>query len=329
MKRLLAAAALLVVVLAAASAYAWRTYHQFLAAPLAVAGDGAVVTVEPGMSGSGVVARLAEQNLTEPGWRWRLLLRLEPAILQAGEYRVEPGMTPAQLLRKLARGDVIRYRFTIVEGWTVSQLFAALAGDEVLRATLAEAAPGELVADHANPEGWFLPETYTFVRGDSDRDLLKWAHDAMRQALAEAWERRVPGHPAATPYDLLILASIIEKETARDDERNRIAGVFVRRLLNGMRLQTDPTVIYGLGEAYDGDIRKRDLEADTPYNTYTRSGLPPTPIALPGRASLEAAAQPAPGDELYFVADGSGGHTFSATLDEHNQAVDRMLGRTP
>jgi UPF0755 protein len=174
-------------------------------------------------------------------------------------------------------------------------------------------------------EGAYLPETYVFTRSENALDVLAQAASAMQSALAEAWARRTDDHPARTPYELLILASIIEKETAVDEERAQISGVFVRRLKMGMRLQTDPTVIYGLGDTFDGDIRHRDLGTDTPYNTYTRTGLPPTPIAMPGRASLLAAAQPAAGTALYFVADGKGGHTFSDSLEQHRLAVDKLL----
>jgi UPF0755 protein len=261
------------------------------------------------------------------------LLRLEPTVMKAGEYRLEPGMTPPDLLGKLARGEVIQYRFTIVEGWTLQQLLAALATDpllgEAMPAAESRAWLEALVPDHANPEGWFLPETYLYTRGDSYLDVLRRSYQAMRNALDHAWGARVADHPAATPYELLVLASIIEKETALDEERGDVSGVFVRRLQKGIRLQTDPTVIYGLGAGFDGDIRNRDLTTDSPYNTYMRPGLPPTPIALPGRASLLAAARPAPGDALYFVADGSGGHTFSATLEEHQKAVKQLLERQP
>ncbi|MEJ2384101.1 MAG: endolytic transglycosylase MltG, partial [Xanthomonadales bacterium] len=272
--------------------------------------------------------------LTQADWKWRLLLRLEPAVLQAGEYRLEASMTPRDVIRRLGSGDVIHYRFTVVEGWTFRQLRQALAADTELAHELPSPDDGDwdfrgLFPELDHPEGWFLPETYLFTRGDSDRDLLLRANRAMQDALATAWEGRDTGLPLETPYELLILASIIEKETAVPQERGQIAGVFVRRLRKGMRLQTDPTVIYGLGETFDGDIRRRDLRTDTPYNTYTRHGLPPTPIALPGRAALEAAAHPEPGDTLYFVADGSGGHTFSRTLEEHQAAVDRLLNRKP
>jgi UPF0755 protein len=312
--------------------WGWSRYGEFLEQALALPEGGQVVQVEPGATGQAIVRQLAAMGLTREAWEWRLLMRLQPRVYRAGEYRLEPGMTPPQVLDKLASGDVVHYRFTVVEGWTFRQLAAALAANEVLRHELAFGeAEGrarltqELSLEHL--EGWFLPETYAFTRGDSDREILQRAHTAMKTALDEAWSARQIGLPLADPYELLTLASIIEKETARDEERGRIAGVFARRLSRGMRLQTDPTVIYGLGESFDGDIRRRDLQTDTPYNTYTRHGLPPTPIAMPGRASLMAAAQPEDGDALYFVADGEGGHTFSTTLEEHRKAVQKLIGK--
>jgi UPF0755 protein len=219
-----------------------------------------------------------------------------------------------------------------VEGWTFKQFVAALEANPVLihQIDLADNDSRDSVAAFLgleHPEGWFLPETYQFTRGDSDRDILARSHAAMVQALDEAWSFRDDELPIDSPYELLILASIIEKETALDAERPLVAGVFVRRLKKGMRLQTDPTVIYGMGDAFDGDIRRRDLQTDTAYNTYTRSGLPPTPIAMPGWKSLAAAARPANGEALYFVADGKGGHTFSATLEDHQQAVKKLTGK--
>jgi UPF0755 protein len=223
----------------------------------------------------------------------------------------------------------VQYRFTLVEGWTFRQFAVALAAntdlDHVLDPQTIDLWPAASGLDLGHPEGWFLPETYLFTRGDSDRDILIRAHAAMTNALEDAWDVRAESLPIESPYELLILASIIEKETSLDSERRQIAGVFIRRLQKGMRLQTDPTVIYGLGDTYDGDIRRRDLQTDTPYNTYTRHGLPPTPIALPGKASLAAAANPAPGEALYFVANGLGGHTFSETLEAHQQAVKKLI----
>jgi UPF0755 protein len=332
-KTILITAAVLVVLAGVVTLQAWRQYQAFLAQPLTIPDDGVVFVVEAGAGGNAVVRDLAARGLTETGWTWKLLLRLEPVVFRAGEYRLDTGMLPQDVVWRLASGRVVQYRFTIVEGWTFRQLLEALAADHELvhELPLNDSGSwdfGELFPELEHPEGWFLPETYQFTRGDSDRDLLLWAHQSMQDALAEAWQSRDTGLPLETPYDLLILASIIEKETALPHERGQIAGVFVRRLLKGMRLQTDPTVIYGLGEAFDGDIRRRDLTTDTPYNTYTRHGLPPTPIALPGRAALDAAAHPEPGDTLFFVANGDGGHTFSRTLEEHQQAVKRLIEKT-
>jgi UPF0755 protein len=324
--------ALATLIAVAAGLALWRQYESFIDTPLAVPPAGYVYTVRSGASGRDLVADLARLGLTRDGWQWQLLMRLEPAVYRTGEYRLEAGMRPRDVLRRLSEGPLVQYRFTLVEGWTFRQLWDALASDPVLvRELERDTDPLDtvraLLPDVDHPEGWFLPETYLFTRGDSDRDILERAHAAMKNALQDAWSSRDLGLPLETPHELLVLASIIEKETARDDERERIAGVFVRRLQKGMRLQTDPTVIYGMGEAFDGDIRKRDLTTDTPYNTYTRHGLPPTPIAMPGRASLEAAAHPAPGEELYFVTDGSGGHTFSKTLAEHQAAVRKLVGK--
>jgi UPF0755 protein len=308
-------------------------YQQFVQQALDVQPDGQVFVVDPGMSGRAVIQQLQAIGITEFNWQWRWLMRQQPAPLQAGEYLLEAGITPAQLLRLMQSGEVIHYRFTIVEGWTVAQLLAALQADALLGSGVGSARDLAGLATELtgaeNPEGWFLPETYQFVRGYSAADLLQRAYLDMQSALQAAWEQRVDDHPAKSAYELLTLASIIERETAVESERGEISGVFVRRLQKGMRLQTDPTVIYGLGAAFDGDIRKKDLQTDTPYNTYTRFGLPPTPIALPGIASLQAAAQPQPGTSLYFVANGQGGHTFSDTFEEHQDAVNVLLGRKP
>jgi UPF0755 protein len=320
-----------VMALAAAGLWmAWDRYEKFLRQPLTIPVKGQVFEVAQGATGSEIVRQLSSRGYTRPGWEWRLLMRLEPHVYRAGEYRLESGMGPQDVLALLSSGRVIQYRFTVVEGWTFSQLIAALAANETLKHELDPDEPAGMQGlldemEIVHPEGWFLPETYQFTRGDSDRDILERAHRAMKESLQEAWASRIIGLPIEDPYELLILASIIEKETAVESEREQIAGVFTRRLQRGMRLQTDPTVIYGLGESFDGDIRRKDLKTDTPYNTYTRHGLPPTPIAMPGQASLAAAARPAEGETLYFVADGSGGHTFSVTLDEHRAAAKKML----
>jgi UPF0755 protein len=311
---------------------AWARFQAFLETPLDLPPDGHVFMLAPGSSGSNIVQQLAAEGFTRPGWQWKLLMRLDPHVYRSGEYQLRAGMRPRQVLETLASGQVVQYRLTLVEGWTFAQVAGLLQGNAVLEhpVDLSDPAnwPGVLSAlDLEHPEGWFLPETYQFTRGDSDLDILARAHRSMRSELEQAWQDREEDLPLDSPYELLILASIVEKETGLDSERAEVAGVFVRRLRKGMRLQTDPTVIYGLGDRFDGDIRRRDLEADTPYNTYTRGGLPPTPIAMPGRASLRAAARPADGESLYFVADGKGGHTFSVTLEEHQAAVNKLLRR--
>jgi len=326
MKKVLLLLALISLLLTLSAWQVWKRYEAFLQVPLAIVPGGQVFQVEPGTTGTSIIRQLGSLGLTRSGWQWRLLMRLEPHVYLAGEYRLAEGIKPQELLAVLSGGQVVQYRITLVEGWTFKQFAAALAANKDLRHE------PDLDIDMAgfdiqHPEGWFLPETYVFTRGDSDRDILVRAHEAMRAALQESWESRADSLPIETPYELLILASIIEKETSLDEERQQIAGVFMRRLKKGMRLQTDPTVIYGLGDSYDGNIRRRDLQTDTPYNTYTRHGLPPTPIAMPGKASLVAAANPASGETLYFVADGKGGHTFSVTLEAHRRAVKKLVER--
>ena len=320
---------------AAVGAWLYQDYQRFAQAPLSDDGQPRVIDIARGTSFRGVVAQLhalgADGGVHEAYWRalgWE-----RKARIQAGEYAIEPGMTPVELLEKFARGQVIAYRFTLVEGWTVHELRVALAADPVLVQTLHGVPEEDLLAhigvtagvqgagDARAPEGLFLPETYQFTRGMSDAQLLRRAHDALLKALDAAWTARDENLPLASPYEALVLASIVEKETGLPEERGEVAGVFVRRLRLGMRLQTDPTVMYGLGPEFSGPLLRRHLDTDTPHNTYTRPGLPPTPIALPGRAAIHAALNPAPGDTLYFVARGSGGHVFSRTLEEHNRAV--------
>jgi len=327
--RTLLVAVLLAVV--AAGLFAWGEYARLVSRTLPLAAP-ATVQIAPGSSVRGIARTLATEGvIAEPDdlvWVHRLW---GGAPLQAGEYLVQPGGTVIDLLRQLERGDVLQHSFTIVEGMTVRELRAALGREGALRHTLVGVADRDLLSAlgfaPGHPEGRFLPDTYSFPRGTSDAAFLRRAAAAGAEALAAAWLARLPELPLSSPDELLTLASVVEKETGIATERAAIAGVFVRRLRKGMRLQTDPTVIYGLGERFDGNLRKQDLMTDTPYNTYTRRGLPPTPICLPSRAALAAAAQPAPGDALYFVASGDGGHVFSATLEEHNAAVRRFLQR--
>jgi UPF0755 protein len=329
--RLAAGVAAAALAAAAVAGYAaWRS----LDAPLAVPAAGHVVEIPRGTPFAAVADRLhAAGVLARPRvLSWYARLTGHAARVRAGEYRLEPGLTPRGLLDRLVAGRVLLHAITLVEGWTFAQVRAALAANDALTQTLAEATPEEIMAalgaPGTHPEGQFFPDTYRFPRGTTDLALLAQAHAAMRERLAEAWEARAPGLPYDDPYAALTLASIVEKETSVDAERARVAGVFVRRLRLGMRLQSDPTVIYGLSATFDGDLRTRDLKADAPYNTYTRAGLPPTPIAMPGAASLRAAVAPEEGDALYFVATGEGGaHHFSATLAEHERAVERYLAR--
>ncbi len=295
----------------------------------------AVVEIPPGTPLARVAADLESRGmLGHPAvLSWYGRLTGEAARIKAGEYVLQPGLSAAEALAKFVAGDVRLYSFTIVEGWTTAEAVRALQEHPSIVATLRPYEPEALLeaveAGEDHPEGLLFPETYHFPRGSEDVTILRRAYALMQEQLLAAWQSRRDDIPLDSPYEALILASIIEKETARDDERRRIAGVFTRRLERGMRLQTDPTVIYGLGEDWDGNIRRRDLRTDTPYNTYTRAGLPPTPIALPGRASLDAAVDPAPGEALFFVATGEpdGSHDFSVTREEHEAAVERYLER--
>ncbi len=322
--------AVILVLIAGIALYFYRDYRRFAESPLPQLTETIAIDVPLGTPLSGVV-RILDQHGITPGnpWYWRLLARQLHVAgrLHAGEYALTPGLTPTTLLQKMAAGDVLQHHFTIVEGWTFRQLRAALAQDDGLQQTLAAIDDAEIMrrlqAGGAPPEGWFLPETYSYVKGMSDFDILHRSHEAMARLLEESWATHPMGFMLESPYQVLTLASIVEKETARVEERPLIAGVFLHRLKLGMRLQTDPTVIYGLGARYDGNLHRRDLDTDTPYNTYTRDGLPPTPIALPGKAAVEAVMHPDPTDALYFVARGDGTHEFSATLDAHNRAVER------
>jgi UPF0755 protein len=313
----------------------WRDYRRFADAPLHLE-DTRTIDFARGTPFSGIVRQLRRERISRGSpFYWKLLSREMNVAsrLQAGEYSLQPGLTPRGLLEMMAAGRVVQRKFTIVDGWTFRQLRLALGSESGLLQNLPglddAAIAARLGIADGKPEGWFLPETYAWVKGDSDMLVLQRAHEAMQKALDRLWPLRDPEVPLHSPYEALILASIIEKETGVGDERTRIAGVFARRLRIGIRLQTDPTVVYGLGEQYDGNIRRRHLETDNPYNTYTRDGLPPTPIALPGLPAIEAALHPANGNALYFVAlgDGSGRHVFSGSLEEHNRAVVRYLNR--
>jgi UPF0755 protein len=287
------------------------------------------VVIKPGSSVPSVARQLQRGGVNLPEAPFVLLARLSGngSALKAGGYELEQGATPWSILGKMVRGDVTHHVVTIIEGWEFRRMRAVIDAHPALRHETRELSDAQILerlgAQERHPEGLFFPDTYLFARGSSDLDLYRRAYDSMRKRLDDAWAARAPNLPYKSPYEALIIASIVEKETGQASERPMIASVFVNRLRKGMLLQTDPTVIYGMGLAFDGNIRKRDLQTDTPYNTYTRVGLPPTPIALPGAGSLMAALAPASSDALYFVARGDGTSQFSNSLPEHNRAVNQ------
>jgi len=293
------------------------------------------LAVPPGRSVRGVLNELEAHGVLRDAWMVELYLRSRGRRVnfKAGEYEVPAGASAAQVLEQIEAGRVLLAAVTIVEGWSFADMRHAIAAQTDLTQTLAGKSDADLMQAIGHPgeypEGRFFPDTYRFAAGTADREIFALAYRQMSALLAADWATRAPDLPLQSPYEALILASIVEKESARPEERPRIAGVFVTRLRRGMRLQTDPTVIYGLGSAYDGHIHDRDLRTDTPYNTYSRAGLPPTPIALPGREALQASVHPELSGALYFVAtgDADGSHHFSATLAEHNLAVQRYLAR--
>lgn len=323
----LAAVLLVAAAAAAVGALAWRELNT----PLAIAADGEWLRVPSGTPLHRVAAELGERGLLDEPWLLALYGRAtgDATRIRAGEYQLPPGITPLTLLGKLVAGEVYLHRLTIVEGSRFADVLTALRAHPAIEATELDGAGimDALGAPGVHPEGQFFPDTYRFPLGTRDLDVLRMAHQAMVARLTAAWRNRSPDLDLSTDYEALILASIIEKETSLAAERKLIAGVFHERLRRNMRLQTDPTVIYGLGESFDGDLRRRDLERDTPYNTYTRAGLPPTPIALPGLPSIEAAVAPERTGAIYFVATGrgDGSHYFSATLEEHERAVRDYL----
>jgi len=302
-------------------------YRDFLRTPLEVGPSGATFTVEPGTSVAKLARELKRRGAIGNARYLVWLARLEgdAANIKAGEYEIEPNTRPEALLTMLVSGRVKLHSLTVVEGWTFHQMLTEIERSNALKHTLKGLTDAQIMErlgkPGEHPEGRFYPDTYRFPRGTTDAAFLRRAYDTMARRLAQEWQDRADDLPLKSPYEALILASIVERETAVPEERERIAGVFIRRLERGMRLQTDPTVIYGLGPKFDGNLRLKDLRHDTPYNTYTRAGLPPTPIALPGGASIHAALHPAPGKALYFVARGDGTHQFSDTLAEHNRAV--------
>ena len=323
---------LLAVVLSVVGFYAWG-FAQGVSKPLNLPEKGSTYTVKSGTSVRALATDLRNKGIIDNPWYFEVSARwLEPGKgIRAGEYHLESGLTISKLLTVLRSGRAVQHRFTVVEGARYRQIMrqmTAMAEEGLIKASLdAEQLTQTFTKNtgESSPEGWIFPDTYQFTRGVKGEALLVQAYQRMKHTLFETWEKRAEGLPIKTPYEALILASIVEKETAVEGERARIAGVFTKRLRKGMRLQTDPTVIYGMGEQYKGNITKADLRRNTPYNTYTRQGLPPTPIAMPGRASLEAVMHPDETGDLFFVARGGGRHYFSKTYKEHKKAVIKFL----
>jgi UPF0755 protein len=310
---------------AAAAAWLYRFAHE----PLPLASDPVEFTVAPGSSLRGAAREIVRAGVDMPWWAFEAVTRVagNPADIKAGSYELRRGATPLDLLGKLTRGEFALAEIKFIEGWTFAQVRKALDAHPRVRHDSQGLSDADLLrrldVGVTHPEGWFFPDTYVFPRGASDLEILRQAYRAMEKRLHAAWAQRQADLPVGSPFEALILASIVEKETGRPEDRPMVAAVLVNRLRARMRLQVDPTVIYGLGAAFDGNLRKRDLETDTPYNTYTRDGLPPTPIAMPGLASIEAVTQPPSSAALYFVARGDGSSEFSRTLEEHNRAVTK------
>ena len=318
----------LILLVAWAAGVFYLQYQKALNAPLVAEGDG-IITVKRGDTLASLNRELVQRGVIHSDWVLPVYARLNPqaANIKAGDYRIDASASLPSLMNDITNGKVVVYNITVVEGKTFKDLRASLVQTAGIEHTLndkTDAQIATLLGIDGSPEGWFMPETYQVHRGSSDLELLKRMYGEMQRTLEQEWPNRADGLPLANPYQALILASIIEKETGVASERPQIAGVFVRRLQKDMLLQTDPSVIYGAAD-YHGDLTRKHLQTDTPYNTYINKGLPPTPIALPGKASIQAALHPADGDSLYFVADGKGGHTFSATYEEHQQAVARYL----
>jgi len=322
--RIIAVVLLLAIIALAALAWVW--FFRPLSLPISPF----VFEVRAGSSFSAIARELEASGVVNYAAPLIALARLQGVdrAIKAGSYEFDTGTTLPQLLAKLTQGDVTQTSFAIIEGSTFTDLKRALKANADVKNTVLDLPDAQLLLQlgvhEVSPEGLFFPDTYYFAVGATDAALLKRAYKAMDERLAAAWEKRSGGLPLASKYEALVLASIVEKETGRGADRPLIASVFVNRLAKGMRLQTDPTVIYGLGSRFDGNLRKRDLETDTPWNTYTRDGLPPTPIAYPSQAAIDAVMHPPPSDLLYFVARGDGSSQFSANLDDHNRAVARF-----
>lgn len=324
--------AILLLCLSVALAWAWQDYQVFIAQPIVLSQEPVVIDIEKGSSFRSIIQLLDSQigfQRPEIDKLWFKVLARQQGLtnqLKAGEYELNVGMTPHEFLILLSSGKTLQHSITIPEGWTFKQIRQALLADKNLMLTLTGISDTDILkkigSDYTQPEGLFFPDTYFFTKHTTDLVILQQAYQKMQQVLSEQWASKSKGLPLKNAYEALILASIVEKETAVSSERPAIAGVFIRRLNKGMRLQTDPTVIYGMGDSYQGNISKKDLQTFTPYNTYKINGLPPTPIAMPGMEAIHAVLHPSEGKSLYFVANGDGSHVFSATLLEHNRAVN-------
>ena len=310
-----------------ASAWLWYDIHTFMSTPMNVSEQGLVIKVDQGSNLTRIAYQLKRQNVIDkPRYlTWYARWTKQANRIHIGEYKLEQNSTPLSFLESISKGEVIQYSITIVEGWNFKQVMTAINNNQYIEHTVADLTHNEIMTKLGHPgehpEGRFMPDTYHFPRGINDMVVLERAYQAMESYLNKQWEQRDVGLPLKSAYEALILASIVEKETGLASERSAIAGVFSRRLQKKMRLQSDPTVIYGMGDRYKGNIRRSDLKQDNPYNTYRVFGLPPTPIAMPGRDAIDAVLKPEEGDALYFVSKGDGSHYFSATLKEHNNAV--------
>lgn len=324
----------------------YQLLDEFLRTPLKLPAEGRVIQIKEGSNFKQLALRFGDDGLFQlpidglelfnPGLVLYGYTRLNKQIghIKSGEYLLPSGITPIEILDWLQKATAVQYRVTFIEGWTFKEVLAALRTQEALDHQLqgldADQVMDKLGYSGQHPEGRFFPDSYDFTRGTTDMSILQRAWKKMDAALAQAWGRRAMDISIKTPYEALIMASIVEKETGLGSERPEISGVFDRRLKKKMRLQTDPTVIYGMGDAYQGNIRKQDLQTDTPYNSYTRHGLPPTPICMPGQAALDAAVRPLAGESLYFVAKGDGSHLFSKDYKDHQKAVRQyQLKKTP
>ncbi|MHC9510432.1 endolytic transglycosylase MltG [Kangiella sp. M94] len=317
---------LIVLIFSGVTWYLWNGFQDFIQQPLGIEQE---LDVQKGTSAYSLGRQWQQDGNIQQFYYYQLLLKLKPELrpIKAGNYAITADMTAVDVLQKLVAGDVIKYQFSVIEGSNIYELLIALELNTDLTHEIDYSLEYETIFDamqfvgQQHPEGMFYADTYQFIKGDSDLDILKRAYGRLQTVLDEEWVKRADGLPYETPYEALIMASIIEKETAVPAERPEISGVFVRRIEKNMLLQTDPTIIYGLLPEFDGNIRYKDIRSPHPWNTYVHRGLPPTPIAMVGREAIQAALNPKPGDTLYFVAKGDGSHHFSKTLEEHNRAV--------